>query len=259
MLRRPALFGRLLNQLRGRHSREQSREQLRKQSRKQSPDEPLDPRQGRVAPAAPHLLACEYCDTLHQRVAASAIEGRCTTCGAVLTRPLARSVDLPLALALTSLVALVVAHSNTIASIAVNERRQQASLWEAASVLQSQGATEISLLVLITTLFAPLLEAVVAVWILLPLRLGYAAPGAAVLLRLLQAVRPWVMVEVFMLGVLVATVKLSSIATIEPGVGLWAFGVAMASIAALGQSFDIQVIWQALRSCAPLPRPMGAR
>jgi paraquat-inducible protein A len=243
MLRLPGLFSRWLDR------------PLRQQrNRIAYPSSP-----GRVAPAAPDLLACEYCDTLHRRVAGSNAEGRCATCDAVLTRPLVRSIDLPLALALTSLVALVVAHSNTIASIVVNGRRQQASLWQAASVLHSQGATEISVLVVFTTLFAPLIEAVVAIWILLPLRLGYAAPGAAVLLRLLQAVRPWVMVEVFMLGVLVATVKLSAMATIEPGIGLWAFAVAMATIAALGQTFDTHVIWQVLRTSAPLPRPLATR
>jgi uncharacterized paraquat-inducible protein A len=103
------------------------------------------------------------------------------------------------------------------------------------------------------------IEAVVAIWILLPLRPGSAVQRSAMLLRPLQAVRPWVMVEAFMRGELVATVKLSSMTAIEPGMGSWAFAVTMATIAGLGQSLVIQIIWQVLRTSAPLPRPRPTR
>jgi paraquat-inducible protein A len=159
--------------------------------------------------------------------------------------------ELPLAFAAASLLLLAIAHAQPILTIVVQGRSQQASLWEAASVLDAQGATGISALVLFTTLLAPVAEAAIALWILLPLRFGRRAPAVMPLLRLLHLVRPWVMVEIFMLGVLVATVKLSSLATIIPGAGLWAFAAAMVTIAALGQTFDTRTLWSEAAKCAP--------
>ena len=76
------------------------------------------------------------------------------------------------------------------------------------------------------------------VYVLLPLRAGQQAPGFDVVLRAMQAVKPWVMVEVFMLGVLVAFVKLNGLASVIPGPGLWAFGGVMILAAAMASAFD---------------------
>jgi paraquat-inducible protein A len=51
------------------------------------------------------------------------------------------------------------------------------------------------------------------------------------------------MVEVFMLGVLVALVKLAHIASAIPGVALWSLGALMLLIAAVAASFDPRRVW----------------
>ena len=94
-----------------------------------------------------------------------------------------------------------------------------------------------------TTLVNPLLEAAAFCYVLLPLRFRRLAPGAPLVLRAMQAVRPWVMVEVFMLGVLVAFVKLASLATVVAGVGLWAFAATMLLITAMAPAFDAEHVW----------------
>ncbi len=80
-------------------------------------------------------------------------------------------------------------------------------------------------------------------YVLLPLRSGQQARGSDVVLRAMQAVRPWVMVEVFMLGVLVAFVKLNGLASVIPGPGLWAFGAVMILAAAMASAFDHEHVW----------------
>jgi paraquat-inducible protein A len=67
-------------------------------------------------------------------------------------------------------------------------------------------------------------------------------------LRALQAIRPWGMVEVFMLGVLVALVKLAHIATVEPGLALWSFGSLIVVFAAAAASFDADLAWAHLEA-----------
>lgn len=65
------------------------------------------------------------------------------------------------------------------------------------------------------------------------------------MVRAMQSLRPWGMVEVFLLGVLVALVKLSSIATVIPGPALWAFMALTVLLTAI-LAFDPRGFWEML-------------
>jgi paraquat-inducible protein A len=61
--------------------------------------------------------------------------------------------------------------------------------------------------------------------------------------KLLQMLRPWGMVEVFLLGVLVAIVKLGSMAQVIPGAALWAF-VGLTVLLTVVMSFNPRAFWE---------------
>ena len=201
------------------------------------------------------LVACEECDALHRR---SSVDGagedtddvvpsgrhyECRRCGATLGLARHATFDLPLSLALGGLVMLLVAHTNDIMVIDIQGQLRSTTLWEAAWTLYDEGAWFMCGLVLFTTLLNPLIELGAVCWVLLPLRSGHQAPGFDVVLRTMQAVGPWVMVEVFMLGVLVAFVKLNGLASAIVGPGLWAFGAVMVLAAAMASAFDHEHVW----------------
>jgi len=201
------------------------------------------------------LVACEECDALHRR---SRVDGagedsadllpsgrhyECRRCGAALGLARHARFDLPLALAMGGLVMLAIAHANPILAIDIQGQVRSTTLWEAAWTLYDEGAWFMGLLVMATTLLNPLVEMGAVVYVLLPLRTGQHAPGFDVMLRAMQAVKPWVMVEVFMLGVLVAFVKLNGLASVIPGAGLWAFGAVMILAAAMASAFDHEHVW----------------
>jgi paraquat-inducible protein A len=62
------------------------------------------------------------------------------------------------------------------------------------------------------------------------------------MLRVVQLIRPWGMVEVFMLGVVITIVKMVSMAQVIPGPGLFAFGALTLMLAFLA-TFDPRVLW----------------
>jgi paraquat-inducible protein A len=222
-------------------------------------DDGIDALAPRVALARvdPDLLACAECDALHRRssvdgltlaepgeaIAPSGRHYECRRCGAPLGLARHAAFDLPLALALTGLVMLLIAHLNPILAIDIQGQVSSTTLWGAAWRLYDEGAWFMCGLVLFTTLVNPLIELAAVCYVLLPLRNAEHAPGFDLVLRAMQAVRPWVMVEVFMLGVLVAFVKLNGLASVVPGVGLWAFGAVMLLIAAMASAFDHEHVW----------------
>ena len=217
------------------------------------------------------LIACEECDSLHRR---SAVDGagedsddlvpsgrhyECRRCGATLGLARHATFDLPLAMALGGLVMLVIAHTNNILVIDIQGQFRSTTLWEAAWTLYDEGAWFMALVVLFTTLINPLVEMAAVCYVLLPLRTGQQAPAYDVVLRAMQAVRPWVMVEVFMLGVLVAFVKLNGLASVIPGPGLWAFGAVMMLAAAMASAFDHEHVWASTARLRKASRKVRSR
>jgi len=99
-------------------------------------------------------------------------------------------------------------------------------------------------LVFDTTILMPALQIAALLYMLLPLKLGWVPTGLPAVFRVVHAVRPWGMVEVFMLGTLVALTKLAHLASVEPGVALFSFGALMFLVAAAAASFDTNALWE---------------
>jgi paraquat-inducible protein A len=78
--------------------------------------------------------------------------------------------------------------------------------------------------------------------------LGRTPWGLAGLYRFLEWLQPWAMLEVYLLGVLVAIVKLGQLASIEASVGLWAFGALILVWSAVGSSLDPRVVCDAVET-----------
>ena len=205
---------------------------------------------------APPLVSCHECDLL-QRETPLPRGGiaRCRRCGAELYRSHPDSLERTLAITLAALVLFAIANAYPIVGLEVQGNRTAATLFGAVRALWGQGAEAVAGLVFVTTIVVPLLEMSITLLILVPLRLGGAAPATGLLLRIVQAVRPWGLVEVFILGVLVSLVKLAHQATVIPGIALWSFAGLMLLFAAAAASFDPREVWKRLGPPAPESAP----
>ncbi len=201
---------------------------------------------------AVHLVSCHECDLL-QREAVLPRGGiaRCRRCGAELYRSHPDSIDRTLAITLAAAMLFAIANAYPIVGLEVQGNRTAATLFGAVRALWDQGAEAVAGLVFVTTIVVPLLEMSITLLILVPMRFGGTAPATGLLLRIVQAVRPWGMVEVFILGVLVSLVKLAHQATVIPGIALWSFAGLMLLFAAAAASFDPREIWMRMDQSSP--------
>ncbi|MFM0334553.1 PqiA/YebS family transporter subunit [Paraburkholderia strydomiana] len=203
--------------------------------------------------AAP-LIACHECDLLQRETTlASGGTAHCRRCGATLYRNPPASVDRALALTLAAMVLFMVANSFPIVGLSVNGTLIETTLFGAARVLYDDGVWPLAGLVFVTTLLMPLLDMAAVTYLLLPLRTGHIPRRPDIVLRVLRRVTPWGMTEVLILGMLVALVKLAAIATVVPGLAIWAFGAVMLLLAAAASTFDPHDIW------ARIERARGVR
>jgi paraquat-inducible protein A len=143
------------------------------------------------------------------------------------------SLDAAIAVAICALVLFLLSNAYPLVGIQSNGASRDTTLAGAAFSLYQQGHAALALLVFITTVLGPFLQIVALLYLLIPLRRGRQAYGQSTVFRLVTQVRPWIFVEVFMLGALVALVRLSSSARVVPGIAIWSCGLLMFALAAL--------------------------
>ena len=191
------------------------------------------------------VIVCHACDLAHRldRIAPAA-RVRCVRCRAELYRTSAAGVDTALALASAALVLFIIANVYPLVAFKVNGTTRLATLAGAARGLYDQGYAALGLLVIFTAVLVPLIQILAFLYLLVPVRLGWRAPGQESLFRVLAALRPWGMSEVFVLGAIVALVKLSSEAEVAPRVALIAYGLLMFMLAAMASATPTEQFWQ---------------
>ncbi|MGE5476032.1 MAG: paraquat-inducible protein A [Bacteroidales bacterium] len=190
------------------------------------------------------LCACPQCDALHRRPALRCGEkALCVRCGSVLVRRHRLAPEQVLALVVAALIVFVVANAFPIVNLQVQGLHSGATLFGSVAALWSEGRQLMAVLVCATTQVFPLVDLLCLLALLTAAgRAGRRPAWFAPLLRFLQELRPWGMVEVFMLGVVVSLVKLSGMAAILPGLALWAFAALTVLMAAI-LSFHPRQLW----------------
>lgn len=190
------------------------------------------------------LIACENCASIFSRHQLEPGEtANCARCGTTLWRYSGLTLANWLAIAIAAFIVFFIANAYPVASMAVQGMTQRASLIDALSITWKQGHYAVALMTGTAGLIMPFLQIMVLLWVLGPLSRGQEPVAFRGAMRLLGLLRPWSMVPVFLLGVLVAVVKLAGMASVSPGMGLAAFGVLTVLLTILGR-LSPHAIWR---------------
>jgi paraquat-inducible protein A len=191
-----------------------------------------------------HLIACEQCDAVFEKLSLANGEiARCTRCGAEMDRNAQGRRNHLLPLTIASLIIFVIANIFPIVEMELQGLHSQTTLVGAVLSLATEGISMVALLVLATTILFPLMQMLILFYLLVPSSNAEDRPGFSILIRMMQTLRPWGMIEVFLLGVLVALIKLSNMATIIPGIALWAFCMLTVMLTVV-VSFNPRYLWR---------------
>ena len=193
----------------------------------------------------PLVMLCPACDLAHRRTAAPAAgRTRCVRCREPLQRAHNTSMDGAIALGACALVLLWLSNFYPLVAMHVNGSSRETTLVGAALGLYEQHDRMLALLVFLTIVAAPLLQVVTLLYVLIPLWRGRSAYGQNVVIRLITRVRPWSFTEVFMLGTVVALVRLAKFAHVVPGIALWSCALLMLCLSALTSRASPEQLWR---------------
>jgi len=190
------------------------------------------------------LIACHECDKLYryERIPAGS-KATCYGCGSLLYRHIPNSLNRSLALYLTALLLFIIANVFPFLSLELGGRVVENILLSGGWNLYQQGMGELGLLIFFTSFAFPLLVITGMLYLLIPLRFGVEPPAMGAIYRMVHAIIPWSLIGVFMLGVLIAVVKLQDLANVITGPALIAFAVLLAVYSAARANFDPEILW----------------
>jgi paraquat-inducible protein A len=171
----------------------------------------------------------------------------CPRCGHILWRMRSCSFELPLALALSGALFFTYAVIAPFLEISAHGKFQLARIETGPTELADQGFLIVSFLVFIVSILMPGAKLAIALVTLFGLE-THLLPRNLLkdIFRWYEPIKPWAMVDVYLLGFLVAYTRLAVIATVHLDTALYALvGLAMCVVA--GNAFlDTEAVWRAL-------------
>ncbi|WP_445178242.1 paraquat-inducible protein A [Pseudomonas sp. McL0111] len=197
-------------------------------------------------PSPDHLIICEHCDCVYEKVPlAKHQKTLCVRCGGVLQRFNGLTVEQRLALSFTAAVLWLFANFYPVMSISMQGLKNSATLWDSVLALSQGPITFMAMVAAISIIIAPAFQLVLLIWVLSYALSSRRAPGFKLCMRWLETLRPWSMLEVCLLGAMVAVFKLAGLLDVLPGIGLFALAVlSLMMIRIAGR--DIRDLWDIL-------------
>jgi len=201
-------------------------------------------------------LNCHHCGALYHRVELEPGQwARCVRCHEVLENYSPFTPSAWLAIIISAIITFLVANGFTVATLSFQGSSQATTFLGAVSATWHAGYEEVAVLTGLVGFALPLLLLLVLAALFVPIVFGKAPFYFEAGLKLLGLVRPWCMVPVFLLGALVAIVKLVDLAQLDVGLGLYATGLSAVFFTALGKLHPEKVRLMAIDAGASVAAP----
>ena len=190
-------------------------------------------------------IACPDCDLL-QSIPPLPPGGkaRCTRCSKTLVTQRPDPLDRPLQLTIAAAIAFIVANTMPLMGLSAAGREASTTIMGGAHEMWLQGSEITAVIVAFCAVIAPGGHILFLLVVLLAVRYPPAPRWVGELLRSAHFMQPWSMTEVMMLGILVALFKIAQLATVIPGIGMYAAGIFIALLSAVLVTFDPREVWQ---------------
>jgi paraquat-inducible protein A len=191
------------------------------------------------------LIACPECDTLQREIPLPrGGHAECCHCGETLYHSARAGLSHIVALSVAAAIFFAIANALPIASLDLGAAGEtETNLYGTVIAVWRQNREFVALMILWTGIVAPALEIIAIVYMVVPLWLGHCPHFLSFAFRLAPAARTWSLMDVFMLAVAVALIKLGDLADVIPGPALWGFGALIVALTLIGLLFDPREIW----------------
>jgi paraquat-inducible protein A len=190
------------------------------------------------------LLSCHDCHLLVE-IPPSHGHCRCPRCGTPLHLRKSNSLARTWALVCAAAILYIPANVLPITITSALGTRQADTILSGVIYFMKSGSWEIAAVIFIASVFVPFAKLLILIYILLSVRFrsAWRPRDRTALYRLTEIVGRWSMVDIYVVTILVALVKLGAVATIEAGPAAVYFAAVVVITMFAAESFDPRLIW----------------
>jgi len=199
------------------------------------------------------LLNCHDCHLLSEAPSGATHEHlTCPRCGAPLHERKPNSLARTWALVCAATILYIPANVLPMTITSALGTTQSDTIMSGVIYFIHSGSWEIAAVIFIASVFVPLIKLLILVTLLISVqfRSHWRPKDRTMLYRLTEAVGRWSMLDVYVVTILVALVKLGAVATIEAGPAAVYFAAVVVITMIAAESFDPRLIWDALEEDA---------
>ncbi|MGR8950459.1 MAG: paraquat-inducible protein A [Gammaproteobacteria bacterium] len=195
--------------------------------------------------SASSYIGCHDCHLVHAFADTPIAGATCLRCGAVLHSRKTASLSRSWAYLIAAIVLYVPANVYPIMTVRQFGTGDPDTILTGAAKLLESGMWPLALLVFVASVVIPILKILIIGYLLMSVQFKSSANPITRtrLYSLVEFIGRWSMVDVFMVSILIALVRLGNFAVIDPGVGAMAFGAVVVLTMFASLSFDPRLIW----------------
>ena len=191
------------------------------------------------------LIICKKCHTLHEKVALkNKRRAFCSICDVLLYKRDDNMLHKTFSLVITAMISLFIAFAFTIISIDIQGLQQNLTLTSLFIVLIEHEQYVVGIMFMFLLVIFPITIIGATFLLFFFMKIQKAGYFTKRLLILLSHLRPWNMVDIFFISLLVAMVKLFDIANIELGVAFIAFVLTLILDIIITKGISFHQLWE---------------
>ena len=194
------------------------------------------------------LVSCHACSLLVRAGSLYHGHGACPRCGGALHVRKTNSLNRCWALLIAAAICYIPANVLPIMTVISFGEGEPDTILSGVKAFIDAGMYPLALLVFFASIFVPVLKLILLSYLMISVQFKslWRPRERTIMYRITEAVGRWSMVDIFMISILAALVKLGSLATIEPGAGAGFFAAVVVLTMFAAMSFDPRLIWDSL-------------
>lgn len=205
-------------------------------------------------------LVCGDCGQVQSVVAISTEhEMRCYNCDGLLHEGHGRWIDIAIALTLTALGLFVIILFFPILTLEIGSQSQTVTILDGFWALMQRNNFILAALIITTLFLFPLFEIASLMYLLIPYYFNRRLRGQATILRWFNQAQSWSMLEVFLLGMVVASIKMADMAVLHLEVGSYALFCLVSILILANLKLDRMKFWSWINSNNYFTNVVGER
>jgi paraquat-inducible protein A len=192
------------------------------------------------------IIACKICGlTQRTEELQPGTAAECCRCGSIISERKVNSLGRTAAFSVAALIFYVPANIYPILRMNYYGAYSESTVWDGCVNLFRDGQWLVAVIVFLASILIPLFKLLGLFYLVVTAKFNSARrqQERTWVYKIIRVIGPWAMLDVFLLAVLVALVKLE-FAAVLPGPGLLAFTAVVVLTILASASFDPQLIWE---------------